>query len=304
MVVCLSFTAKAQVKFDSEDPLWMQNNGLAEVTIYESYKDALKAKNTAYKLSSVNEMINSRNALKLGKLTQLQLLNLINNGLTLIPKEWATMRNLFILVSKKNALTYLDPGFIASANLLYMELHGTKLDSLPREIEQMGRLELLRIIGNESDTLRISDSISRITSLREIMIADANLYNFPSFITRSKKVESISLINCKIDSIPEEAQWMENVKYLNLEGNNLKSVPLHVIRRLKNLEVLILRNNKISEFSEFICYMPKLELIDISGNQMSLSDLDILRVIFKRRGVIISDYEKLLKERIGEQKLK
>lgn len=300
---CLHLGLSAQVKFDSEDELWMNNNGLAEVTIYDSYKDAIKNKKGSYKLSSVNELI-GKNVSKISAAINLQLINLSNNSITTIPKEWANLVNMYILVSKKNPIQYLDPTFVAENNLLYLELCDTKLDSLPREIELFNKLELLRIINNTSDTLRISDSIKRIVSLKEIVIADANLYNFPSFICRSKYLGSVSLINCKIDSIPEEVQWMESLKVLNLEGNNLKEVP-GWIRHCKNLEVLILKNNKIDRFSEFLALMPKLEFLDITGNQLTLPDLDILRILFKtRNAVVYSDFEKLLKERIGEQKLK
>ena len=72
---CLGLTA--QVKFDSDDPYWLKNNGLAEVTIYESYKDALKANKNVYKANIINELI-GKNAPKLSKLINLQLLNLQN----------------------------------------------------------------------------------------------------------------------------------------------------------------------------------------------------------------------------------
>ncbi len=298
----ISLNASAQVKFDSDDPYWISNNGLAEVVIYDSYKDALKNKKSAYKLNCIDELI-GKNITKLGGLINLQLMNLQNNTITMIPKEFGLLTNMYIMVSKNNPIQYIDPAFVEQTNLLYLELWGTKLDSLPRQIQYMSRLELLRIIGNTTDTLRISDSIKRIASLKEIMITDANLYNFPSFICRSRKVGTVSLINCKIDSIPEELQWMENLKVLNLEGNNLKEIP-GWIRNCKNLEVLILKNNKIDNLSEFIALMPKLEFLDISDNQMTLPDLDILRILFKtRKAVVFSDYEKLLKERIGEQKL-
>lgn len=298
----LSIGINAQVKFDSDDPMWMSNNGVAQVTIYESYKDALKGKKDVYKLSCINELI-GKNAPKLSKLINLQLLNLQNNGITSITADWALLTNMYIMVSKKNAITYLDPAFVANSNLLYLELCDTKLDSLPRQIEKMG-VELFRLIGNTTDTLRISDSIKRMVNLKEIVIADANLYHFPSFLCRSKKLESITLINCKIDSIPEEIQWMENLKVLNLQGNNIKEIP-SFMRYCKKLEVLILKDNKIDNFSEWVALIPKLEFLDLSGNMLSLPDTDILRVLFKNRhAVVYSDYEKLLKERIGEQKLK
>jgi hypothetical protein len=300
--ILLPLGVQAQIKFDSDDPMWLQNNGVAQVTIYESYKDAIKNKKGAYKLSSINELI-GKNAAKLGKLSNLQLMNLENNQITSISADWAYLTNMYIMVSKKNPIQYIDPAFLTQSNLLYLELCDTKLDSLPRQIEKIG-VELLRLINNTSDTLRISDSIKRMVNLKEIVIADANLYHFPSFICRSKKVESVTLINCKIDSIPEEVQWMENLKILNLQGNNIKEIP-SFIKNCKKLEVLILKDNKIDNFSEWIALLPKLEFLDITGNMLSLPDTDILRVLFKNRhAVVYSDYEKLLKERMGEQKLK
>jgi Leucine-rich repeat (LRR) protein len=285
------------VKFDSEDPMWINNNGMAMATIYDSYKEAVKKKNDAYKLSSVNEAIGNKTS-QLTKLVNLQLLNLQNNNITSINADWALLSNMYIMVSHKNAITYIDPLFAERTNLLYLELYDTKIDSLPREIEKMG-LELLRIVGNSTDTLRISDSIKRMVNLKELTITDANLYNFPSFICRSKKLEVVSLVNCKVDSIPFEIQWMENLKVLNLEGNNIKQIP-YWIKYCKNLEVLILKNNKIDNFSEWIAHLPKLEFMDITQNQLTLSDCDILRVLFKNRNAkVYSDYEKLVKERFG-----
>jgi len=299
LLTCGAISAQG-VKFNSDDPMWMNNNGMAMATIYESYKDAIKKKEEAYKLSSINEII-SKPAL-LVKLVNLQLLNLQNNNLTRLGPEFAALSSMYIMVSKKNPITYIDPAFAAQTRLLYLELYDTKLDSLPREMEQMGSLELLRIVGNTTDTLRISDSIKRMVNLKELLIMDANLHQFPSFICRSKKLESVSLINCKVDSIPFEIQWMENLKVLNLEGNNLKEIP-YWIKYCKNLEVLILKNNKIDNFSEWIAHLPKLEFMDITENQLSLPDCDILRVLFKNRSAkVYSDYEKLMKERFGEQK--
>jgi|SRR5688572_3238874 len=296
-------TISAQVKFDSNDPYWLNNYGLPEVIIYESYKDAIKDKTGAYKLNCINEQI-GKNGPKLSKLMQLQLMNLENNMLTSIPSEWALLVNMYIMVSKKNPIQYIAPLFASESNLLYLELYDTKLDSLPKEIEFMSKLELLRIEGNTTDTLRISDSIKRIPSLREVIMVNCNLYNFPEFIFRSEDIESITLVNCKVDSIPLEIQWMKKLKVLNLEGNNIKEVP-YWIKNCKSLEVLNLRNNKIDNFSEWTANMPSLQYLDIRDNQLSLPDTDILRVLFKnKQAQVFSDYERLLKERIGEQKVK
>src|SRR5690349_24721343 len=100
----------AQVKFDSNDPYWLTNYGLPEVIIYESWKDAVKDKNGAYKLNCQNEQI-GKNVIKLSKLSQLQLMNLENNNLTSIPSEWALLVNMYIMVSKKNPIQYIAPLF-------------------------------------------------------------------------------------------------------------------------------------------------------------------------------------------------
>lgn len=299
---CLGLALPAQVEFDSGNDEWFKTYGVPNVPIYETYSDALKAGRNAIKLNIKNDAVGKR-IRKVDKMTEMELLQLVDCGVTQLPEEFGELHDLFILVSKKNPITYISPAVGRCRNLMYMELWDTRLDSLPMEMQYLRNLELLRIIGNTSDTLRFADSLKRFANLRSIQISDANVYKFPEAVLRSKKLESIVLSGCKIDTLPEDIFYLENVKELVMEGNNLTDLPAS-ITKMKNLEVLSVKNNKLTHVSEFIAYLPKLRVLDVSENQIPLAELDILRVIFKRRGQFVSDYEKLIKQIEDEKKQK
>jgi Leucine-rich repeat (LRR) protein len=110
------------------------------------------------------------------------------------------------------------------------------------------------------------------------------------------------LVNCKIDSLPAEIFYLDKLKEINLEGNRIQTIPKEILK-MPNLQFLNLKNNKLTTITEFIAYMPSLQVLDIRGNMIPLPELDILRILFKRKSKILySDYEKLLLEQMEEQK--
>lgn len=291
-----------QVDFNSQDPNFFKYYGAPNVPIYTTWKDAIKDKEQVIKLQIRGENL-SKQFSKIYKLYNLQIAYFENNHLTMLPSQLGALTSLFILVSKDNPISYISPKIADCSSLMYLELWNTKLDSIPNEIQFMRNLELIRILGNTSqDTLHISDSLKRIPRLKTLQIVDADLFKFPEFVLRSKKIENIYLINCKIDSLPSEIFYLENLKELNLEGNRIESIPKEILK-MPNLQFLNLRNNKLTSINEFLAYMPSLQVLDIRGNMIPISELDLLRVLFKRKGKILySDFEKLILEEIEDQK--
>lgn|GEM_PF-640954 len=284
---------QAQVDFDSGNNEWFKNYGLPNVRIYTSYKEALAGGKNVIKMDLREDNV-CKQIKKINKVPAVQLVQMISCDVKQLPAEMGALRDLFIFVSKQNPISYISPEIAGCSNLMYLELCDTRLDSLPREMQYLPSLELFRLIGNQSsDTLRINDSLKRMPRLRSVQFTNTDLYKFPGFILRSKKLESIILSSCRIDSLPEEIIYLEALKELNMEGNRLTGLPSK-LTKMKNLEVLSLKNNQLTTISEFIAYLPKLRVLDISENQIPLEELDILRVIFKRKGQLISDYEKLM----------
>lgn len=298
------FIIFSQVEFNSQDPNFFKFYGAQNVPIHTSYKEALKNGATVIKLNVRQEPI-GRSIDKIDKLINTQILYLENNNILQLPNQIGKLNNLFILVSKDNPLRYISPKIADCSSLIYLELWNTHLDSLPNELQYLPNIELLRLLGNQSqDTLHISDSLKRMPRLSTIQFVDVDLFKFPQFILRSKKIENIYLVNCKIDSLPEDIFYLDKIKELNMEGNRIEVLP-DALRKLNHLSFLNLKNNKLTTIDERMANIPSLQVLDISGNMIPLAELDILRVLFKRKGKILySDYEKLRLEWLEEEKKK
>lgn len=301
LLLFIALSLRAQVSFDSSNDSWFKTYGLPNTVIYESFKEALAGGKNTIKLNIKNDAI-GRNIRKISKIPNLELAQFTDCDITQLPAEIGLLHDLFILVSKKNPISYISPEIGKCDNLMYLDLWDTRLDSLPREIQYLSNLELLRIIGNTSkDTLRFNDSTKRMARLRNLHIEDADLYRFPEFIFHCKKIESIILSNCKLDSLPEEIIYLTTLKELVLDNNKITELP-YLITKMKSLEILSLRNNQLTSIPEFIVYLPNLKVLDVRDNHIPLPELDILRTLMKHRGQFYSDYERITREMEEEKK--
>lgn len=291
-----------QVDFNSQDPDFFKFYGAPNVRIHTSFKDAIKGGLGTLKINIKHEPI-GKNIHKIAKIPNTQIVYLENNNIQQLPAQIGDLKNLFILVSKDNPLRYISPAIQTCTSLLYLELWNTRLDSLPNELQYLPNLELFRLLDNQSqDTLILPDSLKRLPRLRTLQFVGVDLYKFPQFVLRSKIIENIYLVNCKIDSLPPDIFYLDKLKEINMEGNRIESIPNEVLK-MNHLTFLNLKNNKLTTINEMIAYMPSLQVLDISGNMIPLPELDILRLLFKRKGKILySDYEKLRLEWLDEQK--
>jgi Leucine-rich repeat (LRR) protein len=200
-----------------------------------------------------------------------------NNAMADLPAEFGMMKNLFIFSSKKNKIIYIDPAISRCTNLMYMELYNTKLDSLPKSMQNLRRLELLRIVANESDTMRIPEELTSLRGLRDLQLLNCNLYKLPKTVQNFDAMERMIISGCKLDSLPDNFGYMPRLKHLDLENNSILVLPPS-FTKLKKLEYLSLRNNKLTELPDGLVWLTKLQTLDVRGNSISDQSLEILRL--------------------------
>ena len=97
-------------------------------------------------------------------------------------------------------------------------------------------------------------------------------------------IDSLTITNCSIKSLPDKISHFKNLKYLNLSGCvNLNQVFLD---SLKSLVVLKLNHTHISEFPFAICRLTSLRFLDLSKTYIKkipeelgqLSQLEFLKL--------------------------
>jgi len=63
-------------------------------------------------------------------------------------------------------------------------------------------------------------------------------------------IETIDLSNNKLESLPPSLAKMINLKVLNLNDNNLRTIPDEIISKLTNLEELHMKNNPLTQIPD------------------------------------------------------
>lgn len=90
------------------------------------------------------------------------------------------------------------------------------------------------------------------------------------------------MVNCKIDSLPEDIAQLSKLKILDLAGNNISELPESLLR-LNNLSEINLAQNQLSHISERFAYQPKLYYLNLKGNPIPQSEVMPLKIISKRK---------------------
>jgi internalin A len=281
----------AQVTFDSRDPNLFKVYGSPLESVYTSIEDALRAK-SAKKLDLRNVGISPKTWSRIAKLKELEIVFFQNNGMNMLPPGLANAQNLIILISNNNSLKQFPESYNGLSNLMYIEFQKTAFQSFPYSLHKLERLELFRIFENDADSVVFSDTMPGLPALRSIQFYGVALNQIPSFLSRCKQLEEISLVNCNISEIPDFIDSLPRLKKLNLSGNQIREIPRTLFKCLK-LQEVDLSNNQLTEAPEELAYMRPLGFLNLKGNMIPYEELDILRILMPFRITFHSDIEKL-----------
>ena len=152
------------------------------------------------------------------------------------------------------------------SNLKYLELRSTEnITEIPSEISNLSKLEYLDLDNNKIE--KISDEISKLTSLKTLILSRNNLNSIPDCIVNIINLEKLDLSSNKITNIAGEILKLEKLEELDLSGNQLKSIPISLFH-LSNLKILDLRGNSIEKIPEKISELIQLEELYLSSNKI------------------------------------
>lgn len=269
MYICACAQNNVQSPFDIFGP--------SNAPVYKDLKEALKDYERVYKLNLSNQPIEPKLFLKLGKLTNLQALLLMNNNINSLPEEIGTFNSLMFLSSRGNEIKILPVGFGNLTSLMQLELYDTKLDSLPSEIGYLNRLKTFHIQSNK-DTLRLPHSIGYLKSLSEFLVYNTVLDTLPKEFGNLANLKSLTLVQCQLKVMRGSLGKLSNLEELVLDNNLLDHLPVSIYH-LKNLQYLSIKNNKFSKLSEHICYLKGLTTLDVRGNSITEEEVNSIKAL-------------------------
>lgn len=105
-------------------------------------------------------------------------------------------------------------------------------------------------------------------SAEKIFISHTKLQSIPTDIfTNCKYVEYLKISHNQLTEIPREIVNMYKLEILNVNGNQITSLP-NIFDKLENLYYLQAADNKLTNLPQSLKNCPKLVNLDISGNNI------------------------------------
>jgi leucine-rich repeat protein SHOC2 len=151
--------------------------------IYESIKEAILAKDSAYMLSLSDDLSN-QDLTSLGELTNLHALWINSSELTEIPESISKLSNLSVLDLSNNQLGSVPTWIGGLKGLEKLDLSGNQLKRLPNSIVELTNLRVLYLHHNTIDSL--PPEIGKLVQLVGLDLRD-NTIN-PQEVSRIKRL--------------------------------------------------------------------------------------------------------------------
>ena len=206
-------------------------------------------------------------------------LNLGGNCLLQLPCEISQMKQLRCLNVDHNRLKKLPSSF-QQLRLTTLSLQNNLLETLPICLWEIATL--LRLNVSYNSITKLADL--KRSALTHLNVSGNDLRHLPASLRRATHLEELRAARCRLLSVPKELLELKELKLLNLERNNLGSLPplrcpsletlnldgnqlrklpsLHHVTQLRQLYV---SNNQLQQLPEEINLLP-LEHLDISSN--------------------------------------
>ncbi len=195
----------------------------------------------------------------LGRLTQLESLDLGGNNLTSLP-EWL------------GQLTQLES----------LDLRGNQVTALP---ESVGNLTQLKSLNLEKNLLRILPGwLGQLTQLQSLNLANNQLTLLPDSLGQLTKLKTLLLCGNQLSALPESLGQLTRLVCFLVEDNQISELP-PFLRSLRNLEDLRVSNNPLRTIPEWIGELKNLQLLEIANNSLtelpvSISELTLLHDLY------------------------
>ncbi len=117
-------------------------------------------------------------------------------------------------------------------DVVEIDLLGSKITSIPKEINKFKDLNVLAVSSN---LVSLPDEIGELSKLEVLKLNNNSLTRIPDTIGNLKKLEKLNLENNKLVELPKSIGKLENLIYLNVHNNQLISLP----SEMNNLTKLI-----------------------------------------------------------------
>ena len=168
---------------------------------------------------SFNHNPNLRDASVLGKLENLQAINMWGCNLQEIPESWARLSKISFLGLANNPNLKTFSAITSMTSLQFLDLGCCGLKRLPQEIVQISSHLVVLALGGNVD-IEIDDvTISKLRKLRRLSLNDCGLVEVPKGVYELCQLRHLHVDNNHITSLTQHVLKLHQLVGLSVTGN-------------------------------------------------------------------------------------
>uniref|UniRef100_A0A8C7A5K2 Erbb2 interacting protein n=1 Tax=Nothoprocta perdicaria TaxID=30464 RepID=A0A8C7A5K2_NOTPE len=222
------------------------------------------------------------------RLTKLQILELRENQLKLLPKTMSRLTQLERLDLGSNEFTEVPEVLEQLSGLKEFWMDGNRLTLIPGFIGTLKQLTYLDVSKNNIEV--VEEGISGCESLQDLLLSSNSLQQLPESIGSLKKVTTLKIDENQLIYLPDSIGGLISVEELDCSFNEIETLPSSIgqlanirtfaadhnfltqlppeIGNWKHVTVLFLHSNKLEFLPEDMGDMQKLRVINLSDNRL------------------------------------
>ncbi|XP_053445591.1 erbin isoform X3 [Nycticebus coucang] len=201
----------------------------------------------------------------MNRLTQLERLDLGSNEFTEVPEVLEQLSGLKEFWMDGNRLTFI-PGFIGSLkHLMYLDVSKNNIEMVEEGISACENLQDLLLSSNSLQQL--PETIGSLKNVTTLKIDENQLMYLPDSIGGLSSIEELDCSFNEVEALPSSIGQLTNIRTFAADHNYLQQLPPE-IGGWKNITVLFLHSNKLETLPEEMGDMQKLKVINLSDNRL------------------------------------
>ncbi len=208
---------------------------------------------------------------------QVYKLRLINQHLNVDTLDLSIFINLQKLTLASDSLLSLPKGLEKLTKLIVLDISANNFTLLPEQLSLISNLEELYL--NNEKHLDLAQSfrvINKITHLKRLHLDSIPNFKLPKHLKLNNNIEYLSMRYNGLTTIPDQVKKFVNLKTLDLEGNNIKSIKRNFLKN-KEIESLVLSISPQFEFKKSFLILskePRLNSLTISNSKLDVFNQD------------------------------
>ncbi|CAL8322412.1 unnamed protein product [Merluccius merluccius] len=193
----------------------------------------------------------------------LRLLDVSNNGLSVIGEDVTRLTQLRTFVAKNNRLDETSlPKDFGAMQLEVLNLSGNRFQEIPLQCTKLRRLQSLSIGGNRLRS--IPAEIENLTSLELLYLGGNFITAIPPELANLPYLSYLVLCDNRIQGVPPQFTRLHSLRSLSLHNNLLTYLPREILSLVRLQELSLRGNPLVVRFVKEMTYDPP-SLLELAG---------------------------------------